>query len=174
MSPYSDRPAREETNEYYYPYLDLVPDGDIRDIIENQRAEALAFYESIDESRAGHRYAAGKWSVAEVIAHVNDSERLYTMRAFWFARGMETPMPSFESDFALTQAKPGERTLRSHVDEFAAIRASTVALFRNLPDDAWMRRGIASGFPFTVRALAHLVAGHVLHHMRTLRERYRQ
>lgn len=166
------RPAREETTEYYHPYIDLVPDGDIRVILEEQRPEAIAFLESVPQSRADHRYAPGKRTVAEVFAHVNDSERLYTMRAFWFARGMTTPMPSFEADFALEQAKPGARSLASHIAEFAAIRAATLALFRNLPDDAWMRSGIASGFPFSVRALAYIAAGHVVHHTRLLKEQY--
>jgi hypothetical protein len=52
------------------------------------------------------------------------------------------------------------------------VRTATLAFFRDLPPDAWMRRGIASGNPFSVRALAWMTAGHVAHHLRLLRERY--
>lgn len=168
----SGRPNRDETNDYYYHYIDLVPEGDIRQILQAQRDDTLAFLKSIPESRASHRYEPGKWSVAEVAGHINDAERLYTMRAFWFARAMETPLPSYESDFAVTTSKAAERAWGTHVDEFAAVRGSTLALFGNMPEEAWMRRGVASGYPFTVRSLAYIAAGHVIHHVRILQERY--
>ena len=56
--------------------------------------------------------------------------------------------------------------------EFRAIRLASLAFFENLPAAAWMRSGIASGNPFTVRALAYILAGHVAHHQAILRERY--
>lgn len=168
------RPERDESIEYYDKYIDLVPEGDIREILERQRDEALAFLRSIPPERASHRYAPEKWTVMDVVAHVNDAERLFTMRAFWFARGMETELPSFEQEIAVATAKAGERPWSSHVEEFASVRASTITLFRYLPSEAWSRRGVASGYPFSVRALAYIGAGHVLHHTAILRERYLQ
>jgi hypothetical protein len=166
------RPARDETIEYYHPYIDLVPDGDICVIFEDQRSETLSFLESIPETLAKHRYAPEKWSVSEVFGHINDCERLYTMRAFWFARAMDLPLPSFHSDMAVKTSGSADRALSSHVREFASIRASTMELFRNLPPEAWLRRGIASDYPFSVRALAYIAAGHVIHHSQILKERY--
>jgi uncharacterized damage-inducible protein DinB len=166
------RPEREETVDYYHGYIDQVPGGDIRRILDEQRTETLAFYESIPEAQAAHRYAPGKWSISEVLGHINDAERLFMMRAFWFARGNETELPSFEGDLAMKSSGAAERTLSSHIHEFAALRASTIDFFRELPSDAWMRRGTASGYPFTVRALAYIAAGHVVHHVRILKERY--
>ena len=167
-----ERPSRDEMVEYYFPYIDLVPDGDIRGILEDQRQETLSFLESIPESLAAHRYAPDKWSVVEVLGHINDCERLYTMRAFWFARAMDSPLPSFHSDLAVKTSKAADRPWSTHVAEFASIRASTTAFFRYLPPDAWLLRGVASDYPFSVRALAYLTAGHVIHHTRILKERY--
>jgi hypothetical protein len=166
------RPTRDETVEYYHPYIDLVPDGDICQILDQQRLETLSFLKTIPEAMATHRYAPEKWSVGEVLGHLNDSERLYTMRAFWFSRAMESPLPSFESDAAVKIAKHADRAWSTLVHEFASIRASTVDLFRNLPPEAWSRRGVASDYPFSVRALAYIAAGHVIHHVRILKERY--
>jgi hypothetical protein len=166
------RPARDEAVEYYHPYIDLVPDGDIRQILDEQQQETLSFMETIPQALATHRYAPEKWSVSEVLGHLNDSERLYTMRAFWFSRAMESPLPSFHSDAAVKIAKHADRTLRTLVHEFASIRASTVDLFRNLPPEAWARHGVASDYPFSVRALAYIAAGHVIHHVRILKEHY--
>jgi hypothetical protein len=53
------------------------------------------------------------------------------------------------------------------------LRLSTEAFFGNIPAEAWSRRGIASDNSFTVRALAYITAGHLVHHREILRERYR-
>jgi DinB superfamily len=165
-------PERAETAEYYHRYIDQVPAGDIRDVLERQLGDAGSMLEAISEEQSLHRYAPGKWSIREVVAHINDTERLFTFRAFWFARALGEPLPSFDQDIAASHAGAGDRTWRSHLDEFRAVRAATVALFRNLPAEAWTRRGMASGNPFTVRALAYIAAGHVAHHLRILREQY--
>jgi len=166
------RPDRSEAVEYYFTYIDQVSDGDIRDTLEAQLPEALSQLRRVSEEESAFRYAPGKWSVREVLSHVNDAERLFVFRAFWFARGFDTPLPSFDQDAAIITAGAEARSWRSHVDEFAAIRAATVTFFRDLPTEAWTRRGIASDNPFTVRALAWITAGHALHHARVLRERY--
>ena len=166
------RPARDETVAYYHHYVDLVPEGDIRMILESQLPETLSFLEGFPDERADHRYAPEKWSIREVLCHMNDCERLYVFRSFWFARGLETALPSFEPELVVKCARPEERPWSSHVREFASIRASTIDFFRGLPGDAWLRRGVASEYAFSVRALAYIAAGHVIHHTRVLRERY--
>jgi hypothetical protein len=167
-----DRPERTEAAEYYFTYIDQVPAGDIRTILHTQRAETIDLLRRIPEERSLHRYAPGKWSIREVVSHLNDAERLFVFRALWFARGFDTPLPSFDQDIAIAGARANERPLSGHISEFESVRAATVAFFRHLPDEAWTRRGIASGNPFTVRALAYIGAGHVAHHARILRERY--
>ena len=165
-------PDHNEAAEYYFTYIDKVPAGDIREILEAQRAEMLELFGSISEERSTHRYAPDKWSIRQLLAHINDTERLFSFRAMWFARGFDSELPSFDQNVAIAGAAADERTWKSHVEEFKAIRPATQALFDNLPSEAWDRRGIASGNPFTVRALAYICAGHVEHHARILRERY--
>jgi hypothetical protein len=166
------RPDRTEAAEYYFTYIDQVPDGDVRDILEAQSAEALALFRGIPEARADDRYAPDKWTIREVIGHLNDTERLFALRAFWFARGFDSPLPSFDQHVALAASAAGARELSSHVEEFSGVRAATISLFRHLPAEAWDRRGVASGNPFSVRALAYIGAGHVIHHVAILKQRY--
>jgi hypothetical protein len=165
-------PDRTEAAEYYFTYIDKVPAGDIRDVIEAQGPETLALLRGITDERCRYRYAPDKWSIREMVHHVNDAERVFAFRAFWFARGFETEMPSFDQDVAVAAAGADHRSWQSIVDEFAAVRAASVTLFRTMPDEAWRRQGVASGNPVTVRALAYIVAGHVTHHLQVLRERY--
>jgi len=153
-------------------YISQVPDGDIRRTLETQETDTLQLLRGISEERSLHKYAAGKWTIREVVSHINDTERMFVFRAMWFARGFDSALPSFDQEIAIRGAAADARTLASHVEEFRAVRAGTVTLFRNLPDEAWTRRGVASGNPFTVRALAYIAAGHLAHHVRLLRERY--
>jgi hypothetical protein len=171
MTPLS-RPDRGEVADYYFTYIDKVPEGDIRRIVADQATEALAFLASIPDGRTLHRYAPGKWSLRDVLGHVNDTERLFAYRALWFARGLDAPLPSFDQDIAVGTAGADARPWQSHLEEFRAVRSASIALFDSLPDDAWMRTGVASGYPFSVRGLAYITAGHVAHHLGVLRDRY--
>jgi hypothetical protein len=168
----TERPDQTEAAQYYFTYIDQIGAGDIRDILEAQLGDTLSLLQGISEEKSLHRYAPDKWTIRQAISHVNDCERLFTFRALWFARGFESPLPSFDQEVAVSTADADARSLKRHIDEFGAIRAATLQFFRNLPTNAWMRRGVASGNPFTVRALAYITAGHVAHHNRILRERY--
>ena len=165
-------PERGEAAEYYFTYINQVPEGDICATLDAQAGTATALLESISDQQSAHAYAPGKWSIRQVLSHINDTERLFVFRAFWFARGFDAPLPSFDQNVAVTAAGADERSWRSHIDEFGAVRSATNTFFRNLPAEAWSRRGIASDNPFTVRALAFITAGHVAHHLKILRERY--
>src|SRR5690242_1416642 len=165
-------PDRTEAAEYYFTYIDKVGVGDICATLESQLGETVEFLRGISDERSLHRYAPDKWSIRQVIGHVNDAERLFAFRAVWFARGFDSPLPSFDQDIAVASAGSDERSWKSLIDEFQTIRAASLSFFQNLPADAWMRRGIARGNPFTVRALAYIVAGHATHHLGIVRERY--
>jgi len=164
---------RSEAAEYYHDYIAQVPKGeDIRRVLESQLAETVSVLGGISESKSLHRYAPDKWSIRKVVGHINDTERMFVFRALWFARGLPGELPSFDQDVAMAGIRFDDRALTDLVAEFRVIRESSLHFFRNLPDEAWPRRGIASGNPFTVRALAYITAGHLEHHMRILRERY--
>jgi len=166
------RPDRGEAAEYYFTYIDLVPAGDIRDLIDAQQADSLRMLRGIDDATSLHRYEPGKWSIRDVVNHLSDTERLFVFRAFWFARGFDTPLPSFDQHVAVGTAAANDRSWSDLVEEFARVRGATLSFFRSLTEEAWTRHGIASGNPFTVRALAYLVAGHVTHHLTIIRQRY--
>ena len=166
------KPQPDEAAPYYSGYINLVPDGDIVGVLENQLEVTSAFLSGISEEKSLERYGPGKWSLRELLSHVNDTERVFTFRALWFARGFTDPLPSFDQETAVKGAGADEVSWANLVAEFRLIRQSTIALFRELPDEAWERRGIASDNPVTVNALAFITAGHAIHHMNVIRDRY--
>ncbi|PWB75548.1 hypothetical protein C3F09_01930 [candidate division GN15 bacterium] len=166
------RPGADEYAPYYDKYIARVPDGDILVTLANQLDATLALIRSLSEQQAMFAYAAGKWSVKEVIGHVIDCERVFAYRALRIARGDQTPLASIsENDFA----KHGGQAARSTADlaeEFQHLRVSSLDLLRSFDTAAWDRRGTASNNPVSVRALAWILAGHELHHRTIIHERY--
>ena len=166
------RPERNEAAPYYFTYIDRVSSENVVGVLDDQLQETLTFLRGICEEKSLHRYAPEKWTIRQVLNHVNDAERLFLFRAFWFARGFDSPLASFDEKIAVGAAGANEFSWASHVEEFRGVRLATLAFFRNLPAEAWMRSGIASGNPFSVRALPYIVAGHLAHHKAILQERY--
>ncbi len=166
------RPAADEYAPYYGTYVGRVADGDIVQTLASQVDGTLALLRSIPESRAGHRYAQGKWSIRELVGHVCDTERIFAYRALRFARGDQTPLPGYDENEFVANSRLDQRTLGSLVAEFEVVRRGTRVLLDNLFADEWVRRGNANGKEMTVRAMAWIIAGHELHHMGILKERY--
>jgi hypothetical protein len=164
------RPQEGEAAPYYFTYINQVPDD--LGILLTQLQESEELFRGISEEKSLHRYAPDKWSIRQVLNHVTDTERAFAFRALWFSRGFDTPLPSYDQNMAAAGAAADRVPWAAHVEEFRHVRLSTISLFRNMPDEGWMRRGIASDNPFTVRALAYIIGGHVAHHVKILRERY--
>jgi len=166
------RPAANEAAPFYSTYIDRIASDDVLATLEAQHHTTLSVIANISEEKSLHRYAPDKWSIRQLLNHVSDAERVFLYRALWFARGYDTPLPGFDQNIAVRHAAADQFSWSSHVADFNAVRAATLTFFRNLPDDAWTRTGIASDNPVSVRALAYIIAGHVAHHVAILEERY--
>lgn len=166
------KPEETEYAPYYGKYVSLVSGTDALAALSGQLQETLALLQSVPETRAGFRYAAGKWSIKELVGHLIDAERIFAYRALRFARGDETPLPGFEQDGYISNASFDACSLGALAAEYESVRRATLFLFEHLDEAAWMRRGLASESEVSVRALAYIIAGHELHHVGILRDRY--
>ena len=166
------RPEKSEAGAYYFNYIDQVPGTDVSAVLAAQLEECAALFSGISEEKSLYRYARDKWSIRQSLNHVTDTERVFAVRALWFARGLDSPLPSYDQNIAASGAAADAIPWAAHVEEFGHVRRASIALFRNMPKDAWMRTGIASDNRFTVRAMAFITAGHWAHHLKILREKY--
>ncbi len=166
------RPDRSEYAEYYDRYVSLVPEGDIALTLERQFEESRELLDAVDPERETYRYAPGKWSVRQVVGHVIDTERVFAGRALWIARAPHVELPGMEQDDWAALSNAGDRPLGELLQEWAAVRADTVALVLGMDDDALRAEGVASGVGFTVRSFFWVIAGHELHHRGILRGVY--
>lgn len=164
------RPTESEYAPYYHTYVTQVPEQSVLLTLDDQVLhQALG---TIEEANWDYRYQPDKWSIKEVLLHICDTERIFAYRALRISRGDNTPLPGFEQDDYIPNCYAGERSISSLLDELQTVRAGTMSLFSNLNAQQVDSRGIASGQEVTVRALAYLIAGHELHHLRIIKERY--
>ena len=166
------QPEATEYAPYFERYVMLVRGGDILKTLAEQSTNVRRGLGACSEDRAGFRYAEGKWTVREVLGHCTDAERVFAYRALCFARGERASLPSIDENEYARASGHDRIALAELLDEFDAVRRATVQLFAHLPAEAWLRTGVASGKPVSVRALAFIMAGHVAHHLEILRERY--
>ncbi len=166
------KPQETEYAAYYGKYVSLVPDGDIVGTLTKQLGDTLSAWRAVPADKAEHRYAPGKWTTKEMMAHVIDTERIMAYRALRIARGDKTALPGFEQDDFIAGGDWSNRTVADLADEFESVRKSNLYLFRNLSDAAWKQVGTASNNPVSARALAYIIAGHELYHQEILRDRY--
>jgi uncharacterized damage-inducible protein DinB len=166
------RPNPNEAAPYYARYIELVDNDNVIEAMQQQLNDMQPFLEQISEEKSLSRYSPEKWSIRQVLNHVNDGERIFLSRLLWFARGFQDPLPSFDQDICTAQSGADEVSWKDQVEEFRNIRLGTISLLKNLPNEAWDRTGVASDNPFTVRALAYIIAGHATHHINVLKERY--
>ncbi len=167
------RPASDESAPFNHGYISEVPGEQIGKYLAEQLSDLGRLMSPLDDTRARARYAAGKWSVKEVLGHVIDAERIFGYRLMRIARGDTTPLPGFDEKAYVPAGDFDARPLASLVAEFRALRISTIALMDGLPPEGWARRGQASGASITTGALGYIIVGHVAHHIGVLRERYR-
>jgi uncharacterized damage-inducible protein DinB len=167
------RPAADEYAEWYAGYI--AEASDITDLVTHLARQGdltRKLFTALSDEQANFRYAPGKWSVKDIVLHLSDAERVFSYRVLCFARNDIQPLPGFaEGDWAAA-AGAEVRGMAGLAAELFAARSATVALLQGLGEDTLARRGTASGNPFTVRSLAWIIAGHELHHLRIVRERY--
>jgi hypothetical protein len=166
------RPEPTEYAEFYRGYVERVPDRPLLEHLALQGEATRALLAAVPPEKAGYRYAAGKWSVCEIAGHLGDSERVFAYRALRIARGDTTPLAGFDEKAWMTMAGFDRRGLPDVLAELVAVRQATLALLRGLEEAAYLRQGVANDATVSVRAIAHIIAGHELHHLAVLRERY--
>lgn len=171
-TPALPRPEPSEHEAYYGRYVGLVPDGDIVEILRAQWPETRALLEGVPSQLEEHCYAPGKWSVREVVGHLIDAERLFGYRALAMARGDAQALPPMDQEAWAAASNAHRRPLADLVGEWEAVRHAHIHFFGSLDAEAGARRGVASGYEFTVRSFPWIIAGHERYHRELLRRDY--
>lgn len=168
----ANRPSIEEYFPFHEQYIGLVGEGNVTALLAEQLASTTELLSDIPEAQADYRYAAGKWTLKEVIGHISDNERVMAYRLLRAARGDRTPLAGYDQDEFMSGASFQSWSLAQIIEDYISVRKSTLALLRGLTDEAWLRIGVSNGGDVSVRAIAYIIAGHELHHLKIIHEKY--
>ncbi|MEQ2526339.1 DinB family protein [Bacillaceae bacterium CLA-AA-H227] len=153
-------------------FVSLVPDGDIEEILSKQRTKTITLLSSVSEDLARKAYAPGKWTLKEVIGHLTDSERVMSYRMLAIARNESVPLPAMEQDQYVSAANFNKLSWEQLLAGFDTVRSNTLSLISTIDDVAWVRNGTVMNSPVSVGTIAYGIAGHELHHMKVINDKY--
>lgn len=166
------KPHPQDYPNFYASYIDLIKDDSVIKVLENQSTAFQAFVKNLQAEKEDYRYAEGKWSVKEVIGHVLEVERIMTYRALAISRADQQSLPGMDENSYMVHSNYADQRLADLAEEFLHLRKANIYLFKSFSQEMLDRKGIANGNPITVAALIYIVAGHLDHHVRILRDRY--
>ena len=167
------RPLPGDYNPYFQGYIDLVPDGDLLDLLYANTWLVTDFLERIPVEKHNYRYAPDKWNIKELLIHIIDVERVMCYRALVAARGdNKTPLHPMDDHLYVQNAVVAGRLYDDLVAEFGAVRNATKKLYETLSEKQLSFKADAVGYPITARALGYIIMGHVLHHMDVIKKHY--
>ena len=165
-------PKPDEYAEFYSGYVKNIPHDNIIKVLEEGRDYLQSLIKSIPEEKGNYAYDQGKWSIKEVLGHMADVERVMAYRAMCIARGEQQSLPGFEQDDYVNTADFNKRSLSSLSEELLSLRNADITLFKSFDDVTMMKKGLANNYTNAVRAFMFIIAGHELHHIKILNERY--
>ncbi|EAR02492.1 DinB family protein [Maribacter sp. HTCC2170] len=168
-----DFPSKEEYPAYAEMYMQWVKkDNTLLHQLEEAMKETIRLVDSLSEQQLNLRYAPNKWSIKELLVHIIDDERIYGYRALAFARNDKTELPGFEQDDYANHSNASERSITNIMNEYIAVRESTITLFNGFSKDSLLRIGLANTNQTSVRALGYHILGHELHHVNMIKKVY--
>lgn len=165
-------PEPEEMAPYYSSYIKDMPRGDLLPLFGEIQAESQALLTEIPKSRGNFRYAEGKWSIKQVLQHLIDVEWIMSTRALRIARGEQQALSGFDQEAYALMPALAEVDLSDLAVEWKLLRQASHRLFGRFSPEELLRQGEMSGRQTTVRAIAYIILGHELHHIRLIKERY--
>jgi len=162
----------EEFSHFYATYLNTLDDVELNEALLKGKEWFTKFLNELPESKLQYRYGPDKWTIAEVLLHLIDTERIFQYRAFRFSRNDMTPLPGFEQDGYILESESEKRTKDDILNEYLAVRNATISLFKDMSVHKLKRVGTASNMPWSVAALGFVISGHQKHHANIILERY--
>ena len=166
------RPLPTDYAPSFARYIDQVQGDDPLTALKEQEPKIAVMLNSFTEENSNYAYAPGKWSIKMLWQHIIDGERIFCYRALCIARGETQGLPGFEEDDYAALSGADERSWESIVQEMKNVRRSTIELFQSFTPDMLARVGTSNGKSITPNALGFILAGHIMHHMEVIRERY--
>lgn len=164
--------SNKEYQTYYDLYLQRVDSNTSLFEALEQKKELIDFFKSIPESKLNFRYQSEKWTPKQILQHLIDTERIFMNRALRFAREDFTELPGYDENYYAEHCFSNKRSVEDMLEEYKAVRTSSIYLYKSFDERVLMNMGKASGGPVSVRVIPFILCGHQRHHIHIIQERY--
>ncbi|TRZ45211.1 DinB family protein [Robertkochia solimangrovi] len=161
-----------EYANFYATYINALGNVELVPELKSRMVAFSKLMKKIPEEKMYYSYARNKWTLAELILHIIDAERIFQTRALWFARHGEQELPGFDQDDFVKNSFAARRTKESLLKEYLSVRESSIRLFQSFNDEALQFKGVANGSVMSVRAVGFIISGHQLHHEFVIKDKY--
>ncbi len=168
----SNQLNENEYSPFYKDYILALENVTLIEVLTSSLEEILITVKNLPEEKLQYKYAEGKWTIKEIIQHLIDTERIMSYRALRFSRNDATELQGFDENWYVDNSNGNDRNIHDLLDELTLLRKTSISLFNSFTDEMLIRIGTANGGDMTVRALGFIIAGHQMHHLMIIKERY--
>ena len=157
----------QETSEQYKQRIYSYVAG--RDAVKLQAAagaKLAKLLRGVTPAKARKRPAPGKWSIAEIMAHLADTEVAMGWRVRMVLSQPGEAIQPFDQDAWAAAMRYEKRDARKSLEQFRGLREANVALLKSLAPEDWKKSSMhPERGELSVRAIAEMTAGHDLNHI---------
>jgi uncharacterized damage-inducible protein DinB len=166
------KPATTSINNYQKEVIKLIPEGNIPKMMKANQEKMLQLVKKLPKKKLNYRYAKSKWTIPEIIMHLVDCERVFSYRMLSISRGDTTTLPGFDQDIYIKGIDVSKIDFKKLLKEYKAVRKATICLLHELTEEMYMRKGVANNTETSVQRIVYFMAGHEVHHMKVIKEKY--
>ena len=165
------KPEPAAYEQFYSKYIKLVDQEPILETLEKLKTSTYQLLSSLTNEQASYAYRPEKWTVKQVAGHLIDAERTFACRVLAFSRG-QAELPGFDENVYVERANSNDRTIQDLATEFKTVREANLYMLRALTPGQLEAKGIANGRQVQVNTIVYIMAGHEVHHINILKDRY--
>jgi len=165
------KPLLDQIPSFQRIYIEKCPEN-IRPFLQTQKDDFLEIIKNLTEQQLSYRYAENKWTLSEVLMHINDTEQIFAYRALAIHRGERQVLPGFDQDEYMDTVDFSHISNVHFFKLFQSIRTTSNLLFDSIKDNEWSRKGLISDYSMSLSTMPYMIGGHLEHHKNIIKERY--
>lgn len=166
--------STEHATAYIAAILDALGDRDPLQVLDATPAAFARLIEGVSSEESRVPEKAGKWSLRQVLAHMADSEIVWSWRLRLVLTHDRPPLTGYDQDVWAARLGYDETDARQSLRVFTTLREANVRLLRDATPIDMQRVGVhVERGEESVEHMTRLYAGHDIVHTRQL-ERVRK
>jgi DinB superfamily len=165
----------EETpQQYTHRILGYLEGEEPIEVLAATPSRIARLIRGVSKNRLSVRPGPDTWSVAEILAHLADSELVYGFRIRLILEASGTPIQNIDQDAWARFSDYAKHDPLLSLEALRINRRRLLLLLKTLPRKSWDSYGMHSARGReSIKRVVEMLAGHDINHMRQIKERLR-